>query len=287
VVNHPLNRGRKASALLRFVKWQIGSRLVPGAVVFDWVGDSKIIIRPGDRGLTQNIYCGLHDFREMAYLLHVLTDLDLFVDIGANAGSYTVLACAVRGAKGYCFEPVPSTFVRLMDNLTVNNLSDRVTPLNLGISDKEGELRFTVGAGTTNHVATEMDESAGLLSVPVRTLDQALAGESPSLIKVDVEGFELPVLNGAVATLANPSLHSIVIELNGSGSRYGFDEGEIVRQLNGWGFFSYLYEPLTRELRPISGKNTAGDNTLFVRNADAVRERLNLAPRIQVGSVEI
>lgn len=286
IVNHPLNRNHKASALFRFLKWQIGSRLVPGPVVFEWIAQSKMIVRPGDRGMTQNIYCGLHDFREMAYLLHSLTDQDLFVDVGANVGSYTVLACAARGARGYCFEPVPSTFARLTDNLTVNNLSGRVTALNIGVSDHEGVLKFTVGTGPTNHVASETDGQADLLSVPVRTLDEVLAGESPSMIKIDVEGFESPVLDGAAATLANPSLHSIVIELNGAGSRYGFDEGDIIRRLSGYGFVSYLYEPFTRELCAISGKNTTSDNTLFVRNADALQERLKRAPRISAGSVE-
>src|SRR5271165_3959779 len=44
---HPLTSDRKLSALLRFAKWQIGSRLVPGAVSFDWVGGTKLLVRPG------------------------------------------------------------------------------------------------------------------------------------------------------------------------------------------------------------------------------------------------
>ena len=43
-------------------------------------------------GVTGNVYCGLHDFAEMSFMLHLLRAGDLFADIGANVGSYTVLA---------------------------------------------------------------------------------------------------------------------------------------------------------------------------------------------------
>ena len=67
--------------------------------------------------MTGNIYCGLAEFADMAFVLHVLRAGDLFVDIGANAGAYTLLASSVAGAKTTCFEPVPATYARL---LTIN-----------------------------------------------------------------------------------------------------------------------------------------------------------------------
>lgn len=287
IFNHPLNRHGRRQAVERYLKWQIGSRLFPGPVIFDWVAGAKIIVRPGDVGVTQNLYCGLQDFSEMAYLLLLLTPGDLFVDVGANVGAYTVLACAAKGARGYCIEPVPATFARLRDNLLINDLSSRVTPLNVGVADKEGELRFTSDSGTVNHVATDADQSTPTVSVPVRTLDQLLINESPSFLKIDVEGFETAVLNGAERTLSNTALHSIVIELNGAGARYGFDESAIVRKLNEHGFSSCAYDPLSRELRPLAGKNQMGDNTLFVRGEDEVRERLRQAPRLRIGSTSL
>ena len=103
LLNHPLNRPNKIAAIVRFLKWQAGSRLVGGGVIYPWLGDAKIIASPGETGVTGNIYCGLHEFEDMAFLLHVLRQGDLFVDIGANAGAYTVLASAVTGARTYCF----------------------------------------------------------------------------------------------------------------------------------------------------------------------------------------
>jgi hypothetical protein len=66
------------------MKWQIGSRLVPGEVIYQWVNNSKIVACTEEEGVTGNIYCDLHKFPDMAFLLHVLREEDLFVDIGAN-----------------------------------------------------------------------------------------------------------------------------------------------------------------------------------------------------------
>jgi hypothetical protein len=87
IVNHPLNKSQKIRALSRFVKWQIGSRLVPGEVVFQWINNLKLSARPSEHVVTGNIYSGLFEFPDMAFLLHVLRKEDLFVDIGANVGT--------------------------------------------------------------------------------------------------------------------------------------------------------------------------------------------------------
>ena len=286
IVHHPLNREHKARALARFLKWQIGSRLVPGAVVVDWVPGTRVIVRPGETGMTQNVYCGLQDFEDMAYVLHVMTPQDLFVDVGANVGSYTLLACAGKGACGFCFEPVPSTYRRLLDNLVLNNLTSRVRALNIGLASEDGELAFSALENCMNHVIMNGARHTESVTVPVKTLDSVLRGESPSLMKIDVEGFETSVLDGAQETLANPSLHSILIELNGSGTRYGFDEDRILKLLRAQGFSPYEYSPFTRQLRRLPGKNTASGNTLFLRNEDEIRERIRRAPPVRVHSCE-
>ena len=287
IVEHPLNRKRKPQALLGFLKWQIGSRLVPGEVIFHWVNGAKFIARPGETGLTQNIYCGLQELYEMTYVLHVLNSEDLFIDVGANAGSYTILACAVRGAKGYCFEPVPSTYLRLMDNIKLNDLSSRVKAYNIGLSDRESELFFTAGQDTRNHVIADGESTVDAIKVKVLPLDILLAGELPTIIKIDVEGLETLVVNGMLHTLENPSLHSVIMELNGSGKRYGFDEEHLIEKMQGFGFQTYSYDPFCRTLTPLGGKNAQSGNTLFLRNESFISERIASAPRINIGSLEI
>ena len=94
VCRHPLNRKKPIAGLLRFVDWQIRSR-VQGEVTHPWVGGTKLAVRKGMTGATGNIYCGLHEFPDMAFVLHALKTTDVFLDIGANVGAYTILASGV------------------------------------------------------------------------------------------------------------------------------------------------------------------------------------------------
>jgi FkbM family methyltransferase len=282
ITSHPLNRNDRLGALARLVKWQVASRLQPGDHVQLWINQSRFLVRRGETGLTGNIYTGLHEFHDMAFVLHLLRPSDLFVDVGANVGSYTILASAVTGARTLCFEPVPGTHDRLLKNIGLNRIGDRVTALNKGVGREVGNLSFTAGLDTVNHVVSPTDAAAATVSVEVTTLDRELAEHSPVLMKIDVEGYETPVLEGAGKVLANPSLRGIVIELNGSGARYGFDEAAMIVHLQRLGFAPYRYEPFARRLAAIEGKNDSAGNTLFVRDVAWVAARLRQAPMMSV-----
>ncbi len=256
ITNHPLNRGHKLRSIIRFAKWQVGSRLVPGAIVYNWINDSKFLVKTGETGLTGNIYTGLDEFPDMAFLLHFLRVEDLFLDIGANVGSYTILACSVIGARGIAFEPVPSTYHRLIENMRLNHLDEKVKCINNGVGAQKESFIFTSDNDTTNHVLASGEYCSKAVTVEMTSLDFALQGESPVLIKIDVEGFETPVLEGAHETLQKQTLHSVIMELNGSGSRYGFDESQILELMKDYGFETYSYNPFERTLINLEGKNT-------------------------------
>jgi FkbM family methyltransferase len=274
IIQHPLNKKRKIKALANFARWQISSRFCPGAIIYNWVGGARVIVQAGETGFTQNIYCGLHEYTDMAYVLHVMNEDDLFIDVGANIGSYTILACAVKGAKGFCFEPIPITYLRLLDNIRLNNLETRVNVLNVGVSDNEGELIFTTGENCTNHVLAEGEVSGLTKSIKVLPLDKILINQCPSLIKIDVEGFETRVINGANQVLECKSLHSVIMELNGSGKRYLFNEKPILNKMLEYGFKPYKYNPEKREIIRIEQKNDKSGNTIFIRDEILVKEKL-------------
>jgi len=280
-MNSPLNRDRKFASVLRFLKWQIGCRLVPGKILVNWIGDAKFIAGLGETGLTGNVYCGLQEFSDMAYVLHALGESDCFVDVGANVGSYTLLASAVAGARAVCFEPVPQTYDRLALNLAINHLQDRVQHFNQGIGDCSGLLRFTTDENCMNHVLAPDETAEHVIEVPVVSLDAALTA-MPAMMKIDVEGYETMVLAGAQKTLAHEGFHSLLIELNGSGERYGYDEGKIVDLLADFGFLPYEYEPFQRQLTQLSTKNNTSGNTLFIRDIQRMRDRVQAAPTYRI-----
>ncbi len=245
-----------------------------------------MVVGRGDTGLTGNIYCGLHEFNEMAYLLHVLTSTDLFIDIGANLGSYTILACACRHARSMCFEPVPATFERLRQNVAINRLEHRVQLFNLGVGEKEGMLTFTTSLDTMNHVVAKGESSADSTIVRVVPLDHFVTDVDPSVVKIDVEGFEWAVLKGAGGILRRKSLHSVIMEVNGQSDRYGFAEDDVLSLMADHGFTMHKYDAFARKLIPLNRESGRRQNSIFVRDPVNIEKRLRESPKVKIYGCE-
>ncbi|HBG73896.1 MAG: hypothetical protein A2X25_03225 [Chloroflexi bacterium GWB2_49_20] len=285
ILNHPLNKTRKFQSIIRFMKWQIGSRLVPGEVICPWINNTKLIIRHGETGLTQNLYCGLSDFSEMGYLLHILRDSDLFVDIGANAGAYTILASGAIGCRSISFEPVPSVNHRLMMNVLINDITDKVNCMNYAIGAEEGEISITSNLDTMNHISSDTNKNC--IPVKIFPLDRLMKDELPNFLKIDVEGFEMNVLRGGVETLRKESLHSIIVETNGNGERYGFSDDNIHNLLTVFGFKPFNYDPFNRILTELDWERRKPGNSLFIRNSNSLIARLKESPPFSVHQINI
>lgn len=279
IYNHPYNSQNKLDGIMRFIKWQINCRLNPYPIIYQFTQNSKLIISKGLTGVTGNLYCGLIEFDDMGFLLHLLRDKDLFIDIGANVGVYTILASSEVGANTIAIEPIPSTFKNLIENININQIQEKVKSLNIGLGSKKDIIRFTQSLDTVNHVATENEIDT--IDVEVEKLDTITKNKKPLLIKMDVEGFETDVLNGSEEVLKSKDLKAIIIELNGSGERYGYDENQIHIKLLDHGFKPYKYNPKTRSIVQIEhfGKH----NTIYIRDIEFVMNRVKTSRKIIVG----
>lgn len=277
VFSHPLARRDRVAALGRLLRWQINIRLNPHPVLHPFVGHTKLLMWKGLTGATGNIYTGLHEFEDMAFVLHFLRPEDWFADIGANVGSYTVLAAGICGSKTFSAEPLPGTFKILKNNILLNHLEEKTILKNIGIGPETGTLRFTRSLDTMNHVATSGDTDT--VEVPVQALDETL-DETPQLIKIDVEGFEMQVLRGAGNTLSHPSLKAMIVEINKASERYGHSGAEVHDLLAGQGFQPFSYEPFSRKLSPLAGPNAG--NTLYLRDLGFVKKRIETAKKIKI-----
>ena len=277
---HPLTRHHRARALLDYARWQLGSRLVPGPVVAPFVDDTRLVVEPGMTGATGNLYVGLHEFEDMAFVLHLLRPDDLFVDVGANVGSYTILAAGAAGSRAIAFEPIPTTFAHLTRNIALNALGGRVDARCAGVGAESGVLTFTSDRDTTNQVARDAADLSGpTVSVSVTSLDEALAGAVPAVLKVDVEGFEGEVVTGAARTLSDPGLLGLVIEL---APGRGYDVGDLHRRIVAHGLIAVRYAPFERALTPTAEPSPRHGNALFVRDLAAASARVSAAPRHRV-----
>ncbi|MDQ0967622.1 FkbM family methyltransferase [Flavobacterium sp. W4I14] len=276
--SHPLAKRHPFKSLYRLLSWQLKSRIHQELVVMPFIHGTEFWVKKGLTGITGNIYTGLHEFYDMGFLLHFLTNEDTFFDVGANVGSYTILAAGVRKAKCIAFEPIFSTFEILKKNIKLNQLEQLVVIKNVGVGEIRKSLYFSNNSDTTNHVVEHIDQNVSL--VDIVPLDQFYETFKPSLLKIDVEGFETEVIRGAAKILADKTLIAIIIELNGSGTRYGFDEKKIHDDLLNHDFNPFEYNPLTRTLKKI--ESYGSKNTIYIRDLDSVMSRLNSAKPIKI-----
>jgi FkbM family methyltransferase len=287
IYNHPATRNNRWGALRRFAGWQIQSRTFRHPVVYPFLENSRLIIQRGMTGATGNIYTGLHEFEEMMFLLHLLRPGDIFVDVGANIGSFTILASSVAQAKSISFEPVPATFLHLKHNVAINDIESSVELQNSGVGSEQGELSFTSGYDTMNHVVTDPSvNKTGTIRVDIVTLDEVLGSRIPILIKIDTEGFEMAVLQGAKSTLKKPAMMAIIVEINGSCHRYGIDEKDMHEYIIGQGYTPISYNPFERSYLIKSSFNPNG-NTIYLKNETEAGKRLKTARKFSVLNQEI
>ncbi|MCG6885826.1 MAG: FkbM family methyltransferase [Proteobacteria bacterium] len=283
ITAHPLNKKHKTAAVMRWLRWQLRSRLTSDAVIVDFVGDSRLRVKSGMTGATGNIYCGLHEFEDMSFLLHFLRPGDLFVDIGANIGSYTVLASKVAGAHTITIEPVPSAFAALTDNILLNDIQGRVRTENFAVGSENRMLTFSLDRDTGNHAIPEkVGYKGSTTTVACRRLDDLLDDEVPKLIKIDVEGFETEVINGAEKIISNPECVAVIMELIGEGEGYGYSEKKLHEKMLSYGFEAYKYLPFTREIRALEISNREKGNVLYLKSVSDISERLVSAPTLKI-----
>ena len=134
----------------------------------------------------------------------------LVVDVGANTGFYTLLAAAASGRnRVLAFEPVPSILNMLNCNVQDNGLSDRVRLIRCALSDRNGNADLYLPTEEHGLIETSASLSedfkgthSGIVRVLLRTLDRvlfrpSLAAQRVGLIKIDVEGHEAKVIDGA------------------------------------------------------------------------------------------
>jgi FkbM family methyltransferase len=286
IIQHPISSKSKISSLIRFFWWQLRCLVTDKAYVYTFSPNAKLILRKGMTGATGNLYCGLHEYAEMLFLLHYLRKEDVFVDVGANIGSYTLLASAEIGAKSFSFEPVPSTFKQLKDNIEINKLNTKATIFNIGLASKKGSLLFSIGSDSSmNHVQIQNVNAGESISVEIDTMNARLKNVQANLLKIDVEGFEQEVLMGATNILESTTLNAIIIELNSSGLNYGYSDEQINSLLEGYGFYPFTYQPFLRELTSV--KYTDHSNIIYIRDLSFVEKRVKAANKIKILNLEI
>lgn len=290
ILEHPLHRGQRLSSLTRWARLRVARGLTPtGEIAVPFVEGSMLTGATVASDIGTCARYALFEYGEMAFTLHLLRPNDLFCDIGANAGAYTVLAAHATGSSVIALEPVPKTFNVLMQNIYMNNLSARVEAKPVGVGRTPSKLHFTLCRDGKNHVVETPDENT--VEAEVLPLDTVLSGRVPLMIKIDVEGFEGEVLAGAKETLRNAGLQAVLIEMWEEWAvRYGGSLEALVTTLKEAGLSGpYWYDPTKRELIEPGRVEWAkrNYNGIFIRDIDFVKARLAQAKQYEVNGALI
>lgn len=147
----------------------------------------------------------------------------VFYDVGANVGSYSLIAASLMSGsnKVVAFEPAYFNFYKLNENIRINNFNNRIIPLNIALTDKNvvEQMFFSrIDDGASLHMLGKKTKSF-THSIPVlcMTFDEVIKRYSipfPNHIKIDVDGYELVVLTGGKKTFRHPQVKSVMIEVN-------------------------------------------------------------------------
>jgi len=153
---------------------------------------------------------------------------DVFYDIGANVGAYSLVAAKKPGggARVFAFDPSYANLASLCANILTNDAVDQITPVPVALSNASELTVFnlrTLEPGGARHTLGDAPSKEGptLYRQPAMTLRlddlvERFRLPPPNHIKLDVDGGELAVLEGAAKTLASPALRSMLIEVSTS-----------------------------------------------------------------------
>ena len=162
---------------------------------------------PGSRGKIARMLLGSYEPAQTQRFVELIGKGDVFFDVGANAGYYTLLGARLVGPRGQvlAFEPEPNNAFFLRRHVDWNGLSN-VIVLETAVGCDDGSVWFSPGSGT----GTGRVGATGEYEVAVCRIDTLLEGVDrlPTHIKIDVEGAECDVLEGAQRTIktARPTL---------------------------------------------------------------------------------
>lgn len=202
------------------VFWKIACILMPGKIFRFTIGDSLYFEYPLKSDIGQALFIKIFETAEIRFVYHHLQTGNIVFDVGANAGLFALIAAKKVGSTGhvYAFEPGLRELQLLRNNIAINHLNN-ITVVDCAVSDKVGTAQFAISVdGAMNSLAQTKHPSQKIQEwreVKLTTLDYFIEQQSikkVDFIKIDVEGAEKKVLQGAIKLLGSSNAPEILCE---------------------------------------------------------------------------
>jgi FkbM family methyltransferase len=224
---------------IEFVRRRTNAYLGNGAALTYFTDQSPIFVDPSDSGPAANILNGgLYEADNLDVIMSFVRPDTIFLDLGANVGIFSLqVGRRVMGAgKVYAFEPQANLIGLLRRSAFLNGLgalngTGTIESHDLGVSDKNGKVGFTIPRGHLG--GGHVSDTGAAQNVSIVRLDDFLGADfTCDLVKIDVEGHELPALRGMEKILANSRQVRILFEKMGRDHGYEKDIEDFFGKLN-------------------------------------------------------
>ena len=190
-----------------------------------------------DYGIHRDLFLdGIREPVATKHLMDILTKDDVVLDIGANIGYYVLIEAQLCN-KVYAVEPVPSNVIVLKDNIKLNHYNN-VEVFSLAFSKATGTEKMYLSPKSNWHSFYPIKDVVGETKINVDTVDNFLKDrENPTIVRMDVEGYELNILYGMKETLKKidrlfMEIHADIMSLE--------DTKRLIEILNNESFFPEL-----------------------------------------------
>jgi FkbM family methyltransferase len=219
-----------------------------------------------DSVLSKMIYSGFEE-KESSFIIKLIKPDDIFFDIGSNIGIHSFYAAKALKNTGaiYAFEPTLTTYNRLVENIDLNNWASIIHPYNIGLSNKTEKLVFhtsTDGYDAWNsfadleHVTLNNQIEVNVTSFDEFIKENTIPYNKISLIKIDVEGWELMVLKGVESLFLNDGFNaSFLVEFTEENAfRAGYSCRDLFSYMTERGYMWFDYDIETNTLKGVQLK---------------------------------
>lgn len=182
-------------------------------------------------------YTGTYEKGTIHLMKQLLKEGDVFIDAGANIGLMSMVAATSVGPTGmvYAFEPFPLIFNRLVANIRLNHFRNIIT-YPVALASVSGEALLYPDSALNPGASSLINRAQNVEPISIRkeVLDVYFAKQKEiSLIKIDVEGYELEVLKGATHLLKSAKAPALIVECSSDRENFNYSATELFEFIQG------------------------------------------------------